>query len=81
MMSDHQQGIELRFMDSSFPLYNYIYVNSTGSKYSFDIKTTVYDKAHFAQTTALFDTGAWSCFMHKDFVSSFGFKLIPLPGL
>jgi hypothetical protein len=81
MMSDHQMGIECCFTDSSFPLYNYIYVNSTGSKNSFDIKTTVYDKTHSAQTTALFDTGAWSCFMHKDFVLSSGFKQIPLPGL
>jgi hypothetical protein len=81
MMSDHQMGIELCFADLSFPLYNDIYVNSTGSKNLFDIKTTIYDKTHSAQTTAFFDTSAWLCFMHKDFVLSSGLKQLPLPGL
>jgi hypothetical protein len=81
MTSDHQLGIELCFMDLLFPLYNYIYVNSTGSKNLFDINTTVYDKTQFAQTTTLFDTSTWLCFMHKNFVLSSGFKQIPLLGL
>jgi hypothetical protein len=69
----------LSVIDTSFPLYNYVIVNSTGSERSFDAEVKLYDKNFLIQTTALFDTGAWSCFIGKRCFINSGFKKIPLP--
>jgi hypothetical protein len=69
----------LSVIDTSFPLYKYVIVNSTGSEQSFDADVKLYNKNFLIQTTALFDTGAWSCFIGKRCFTNSGFKKIPLP--
>jgi hypothetical protein len=69
----------LSVIDTSFPLYNYVIVNSTSLEQSFDTDVKLYNKNFLIQTTALFDTGAWSCFIGKQCFINSGFKQIPLP--
>jgi hypothetical protein len=68
----------LSVIDMSFPLYNYVIVNSTGLEQSFDADVKLYNKNFLIQTTALFDTGAWSCFIGKQCFINSRFKQIPL---
>jgi hypothetical protein len=67
-------------IDTSFPLCNYIYVNLTGSKNSFDTRVKLHDGKSIVQTTALIDSGAYSCFIGKRCFANSGFLAIPLPG-
>jgi hypothetical protein len=69
----------LSVIDTLFPLYNYVIVNSTGSERLFDADMKLYNKNFLIQTTALFDMGAWSCFIGKQCFINSGFKQIPLP--
>jgi hypothetical protein len=69
----------LSVIDTLFPLYNYVIVNSTGSERLFDADVKLYNKNFLIQTTALFDTGAWSCFIGKQCFVNSRFKQIPLP--
>jgi hypothetical protein len=67
-------------IDTLFPLCNYIYVNSTGSKNSFDTRVKLRNKKLSVQTTALIDSSAYLCFIGKQCFANSGFLAIPLPG-
>jgi hypothetical protein len=80
-MSDQSVALDISTcIDTSFPLCNYIYVNSTGSKNLFDTRVKLHDGKSTVQTTALIDSGAYSCFIGKQCFTNSGFLATPLPG-
>jgi hypothetical protein len=80
-MSDQSVAADILLcIDMLFPLCNYIYVNSTSSKNPFDTRVKLHNKKFSVQTTALIDSGAYSCFIGKWCFTNSGFTAIPLPG-
>ena len=65
-------------LESTFvPASNYVYLASAAHriKHSFDLKATLRQGKREAQSNALLDCGAYSCFAHYRFVQAHGLEL------